>query len=54
MDAVRAAGVDMNDPQVIRTVMRRFDETLTALEPLAEQGRQRRVEAQPQPVAPQQ
>ena len=39
MDALAAAGVDMNDPEVIRTVMRRYDETLTSLQPLAEQGK---------------
>lgn len=39
MDALAAAGVDMNDPEVIRTVMRRYDETLTSLQPLADEGR---------------
>ena len=38
MDALAAAGVDMNDPEVIRTVMRRYDETLTSLQPLADAG----------------
>ncbi len=40
MDALAAAGVDMNDPEVIRTVMRRYDETLTSLAPLAEKAKE--------------
>jgi len=34
MDALKTAGVDMNDPTVIQTVMKRYDETLTEMEKL--------------------
>ncbi|MBD3167277.1 oligoendopeptidase F [bacterium] len=34
MDALRIAGVDMTDKEVIRTVMRRYDETLSEMEKL--------------------
>jgi oligoendopeptidase F len=45
MDALAAAGVDMTDPEVIRTVMRKYDETLTGLQPLAEEGKKKVEEA---------
>lgn len=34
MEALKTAGVDMNNPEVIRTVMRRYEETLNEMEKL--------------------
>ncbi|MBZ0263807.1 oligoendopeptidase F [bacterium] len=34
MDALKATGVDLTNPKVIRTVMKRYDETLTEMERL--------------------